>query len=127
MQERVPESRHMLSIQTREEEGGGLKEDVAMVVDLVTITKISKIKIMQKMQFVEEEEETREEGGALEAEVDGNKGISNADGCWICGKIGYYANECYHNKSNDRRNGRPQQGNYASSSNNDNDVRLFVM
>ena len=45
-----------------------------MVVDLVTITKISKIRIMQKMQFVEEEEETREEGGALEAEVDGNKG-----------------------------------------------------
>ena len=29
--------------------------------------------------------------------------------------------------SNDRRNGRPQQGNYASSSNNDNDGRFFVM
>ena len=42
-------------------------------------------------------------------------------------KIGHYANECYHNKSNDRRNGRPQQGNYASLSNNDNDGHLFVM
>ena len=71
MHERVPKSRHRLSIQTQEEEGGGLKEDVAVVVDLVTITKI---KIIQKMQSVEEEEETREEGGALEAEVDGNKG-----------------------------------------------------
>ena len=29
-----------------------------------------------KMHYVEEEEETREEGGALEAEVDGNKGIT---------------------------------------------------
>ena len=47
-----------------------------VVVDLVTITKISKIRIIQKMQSVEEEEETREEGGALEAEVDGNKGIT---------------------------------------------------
>ena len=33
---------------------------------------------------------------------------SNSDGCWICGKTGHFANECYHNKSNDRRNGRPQ-------------------
>ena len=55
----------------------GLKEDVAVVVDLVTITKISKIIIMQKMQSVEEpKEETREKGGALEAKVDGNKGIT---------------------------------------------------
>ena len=37
--------------------------------DLVTI---SKIKIIQKIQFMEEEEETKEEGGAL----DGNKGIT---------------------------------------------------
>ena len=76
MQVRVLESRHKLSILTQEEEGGGLKEDAVVVVDLVTITKISKIKIMQKIQVVEEEEETREEGGALEAAVDGNKGIT---------------------------------------------------
>ena len=44
-----------------------------MLVDLLTITKI---RSMQKMQSVEEEEETREEGGALEAEVYGNKEIT---------------------------------------------------
>ena len=47
---------------------------MAVVVDLVTITKISKIKIMEKM--LEEEEEIKEEGGALEAKVDGNKEIT---------------------------------------------------
>ena len=45
----------------------------------------------------------------------------------ICGKVGHYAQECYNNKSNDRRNGRPQQGNYASSSNQENDGHLFFM
>ena len=45
----------------------------------------------------------------------------------MSGKTWHYENECYHNKSNDRTNGRLQQGNYASSSKNDNDGRLFVM
>ena len=63
----------MLSTQTQEEEGWGLKEDVRVVVGLETITKI---KIMQKMEVMVEEEEATEEGRAIEAKVDGNKGIT---------------------------------------------------
>ena len=73
MQRKVPESRHRHSFPLQEEVGVDSQEDVAVVVDLETITKINKIKIMQKMQVVEEEEDIREQGGALEAKVDGNK------------------------------------------------------
>ena len=51
--------------QPQEEEGGETQEDAA-VVDLETITRTS---IMQKMQAVVAEEEIRDHGGALEAEV----------------------------------------------------------
>ena len=44
-----------------------------VVVDLATITKI---RIMQKMQVVAEEEETKEQGGVIEAEVDGSNVIT---------------------------------------------------
>ena len=73
MQRKVPESRHMHSFPLQVEVGVDSQEDVAVVVDLETITRTSKIRIMQKMQVVEEEEEIKEQGGALEAEVDGNK------------------------------------------------------
>ena len=38
-----------------------------------------------------------------------------------------FANNCYQQFNNRRQGGRSQQGNYASSSNNDNDCHLFVM
>ena len=44
-----------------------------VVVDLPTITKI---RIMQKMQVMAEEEETKEQGGVIEAEVDGSNVIT---------------------------------------------------
>ena len=46
---------------------------MVVVVDLATIIEI---KIMQKMQVVAEEEETKEQGGVIEAEVDGNNAIT---------------------------------------------------
>ena len=66
------ESKHRRSTQILEEEGGDNQEDVVVVVDLATITKI---RIMQKMQVVAEEEETKEQGGVIEAEVDGTNAI----------------------------------------------------
>ena len=63
----------MRSTQILEEEGGDNQEDVVVVVDMATITKI---KIMQKMQVVAEEEETKEQGGVIEAEVDGSNVIT---------------------------------------------------
>ena len=62
------ESKHRRSTQILEEEGGDNQEDVVVVVDLATITKI---KIMQKMQVVAKEEETKEQGGVIEDKVDG--------------------------------------------------------
>ena len=56
-----------------EEEGGDNQEDVVVVVDLATITKI---RIMQKMQVVVEEEETKEQGGVIKAKVDGSNVIT---------------------------------------------------
>ena len=44
-----------------------------VVVDLAAITKI---RIMQKMQVVAEEEETKEQGGVIEAKVDGSNVIT---------------------------------------------------
>ena len=44
----------------------------------------------------------------------------------MCGRYGHYSNECYH-RQNDRRPGRNQQGNYASTSNRDNDEHMYVM
>ena len=63
----------MYSTQILEEEGGDNQEEVVVVVDLATITKI---KIMHKMQVVAEEEETKEQGGVIDAEVDGNNVIT---------------------------------------------------
>ena len=73
MQEKVLESRHRRSTQIPEEEGGDNQEDVVVVVDMATITKI---KIMQKMQVVAEEEETKEQGGVIEVEVDSSNAIT---------------------------------------------------
>ena len=67
------ESRHRHSTQILEEEGGDNQEDVEVVVDLATITKI---RIMQKMQVVAEEEETKEQGEVIEAKVDGSNVIT---------------------------------------------------
>ncbi|MCO5561419.1 hypothetical protein L7F22_015040 [Adiantum nelumboides] len=54
---------------------------------------------------------------------------TNSDVCWICGRYGHYASNCYQRNNNRRFNGshQQQQGDYASISNNDNDGRLFVM
>ena len=49
------------------------QEDMVVVVDLATITKI---RIMQKMQVVAEEEETKEQGGVIEVEVDSSNAIT---------------------------------------------------
>ena len=67
------ESRLRRSTQILKEEGGDNQEDVVVVVDLASITKI---RIMQKMQVVAEEEEIKEQGGVIEAEVDGNNAIT---------------------------------------------------
>ena len=61
------------SNQILEEKGRENKEEVVEVVDLATITKI---RIMQKMQVVAKEEETKEQGGVIEAKVDGNNVIT---------------------------------------------------
>jgi len=53
----------------------------------------------------------------------------NASGieCHYCGKLGHMVKDCYK-KQNDVRNGRPQHGNYASTSNNDGSANhLFAM
>ena len=63
----------MRSTQILEEEGGDNEEDVVVVVYLATITKI---KIMHKMQVVAKEEETKEQGGVIEAKVDGSNAIT---------------------------------------------------
>ena len=76
MQGKVQESRHKRSTLIQEEEGGDPQEDVAEVVDPETITRTSKITIMQKMLVVAEVEEIREQGGALKDKVDGSKGIT---------------------------------------------------
>ena len=70
------ESRHKHSIQIQKEDGEGLRGNVVVVADLVITNKINKIKIMQKMQVMVEEEEIKEEGGALEDKLDENKGIT---------------------------------------------------
>ena len=57
---------HRRFTQPQEEEGGETQEDAA-VVDLETIIRTN---IMQKMQAVVVKEETRDHGGALEAEGD---------------------------------------------------------
>ena len=57
----------MRSTQILEEEGGDNQEDMVVGVDMATITKI---RIMQKMQFVFKEEKTKEQGGVLEVMVD---------------------------------------------------------
>ena len=72
IQEKVLESRHRHSTQILEEEGGDNQEDMVVVVDLATITKI---RIMQKMQVVAKEQETKEQRGVIEAEVDGSNTI----------------------------------------------------
>ncbi|MDM1544267.1 hypothetical protein HX075_14120 [Empedobacter sp. 189-2] len=47
--------------------------------------------------------------------------------CHYCGKFGHMVKDCYK-KTNDVRNGRPQQGNYASTSSNDGSSNhLFAM
>ncbi|MCO5576730.1 hypothetical protein L7F22_030547 [Adiantum nelumboides] len=111
-------------------------EDVALAeavaqADLGIFSKTSKTRTMQKIQVAAEEEEICKQGGVLEEEVDGNKQQrqnTNSDVCWICGRYGHFANDCYQRNNNRRFNGRnQQQGNYASTSNNDNDGRLFVM
>ena len=61
LQVKVLESKHKHSIQILKEEGGGPREDMVVVVDLVITNKINKIKIMQIMQVVVEEEEIKEE------------------------------------------------------------------
>ena len=67
------ESKHKISTQVLEGEEGDNQEDMVVVVDVAAITKI---RIMQKMQVVAEEEETKEQGGVIEAEVDGNNAIT---------------------------------------------------
>ena len=74
----------MHSTQILEEEGGDNQEDVVVVVDLATITKI---RIMQKMQVVAEEEETKEQGGVQEVEVAG----SSKDSITILMHVGFVA------------------------------------
>ena len=71
-QEKVLERKLKSSTQTMEEEGADNQEDVVVVVDLATITKI---KIMLKMQVMAKEEETKEQGGVIEAKVDGSNAI----------------------------------------------------
>ena len=52
---------------------------------------------------------------------------SSQQDCWYCGKPGHMQAQCYK-RQNDIRNGKLQQGNYASSSKNEDDKeRLFVM
>ena len=57
-----------------------------VVVDLAAITKI---RIMQKMQVVAKEEETKEQGGVIEAEVDGSNAITVIQ--MVAGYVAKYA------------------------------------
>jgi len=50
---------------------------------------------------------------------------NNDSNCYYCGKLGHMAKNCYQ-KEHDARNGKLQQGNYASTNNQD-DEQLFIM
>jgi hypothetical protein len=50
---------------------------------------------------------------------------NNDSNCYYCEKLEHMANNCYQ-KEHDARNGKLQQGNYAST-NNQGDEQLFVM
>jgi len=50
---------------------------------------------------------------------------NNDSNCYYCGKLGHMANN-YYQREHDARNGKLQQGNYAST-NNQGDEQLFVM
>jgi hypothetical protein len=51
--------------------------------------------------------------------------LNSNSNCYYYGKLGHMANNCYQ-REHDARNGKLQQGNYASTSN-QGDEQLFVM
>ncbi len=51
--------------------------------------------------------------------------LNSGSNCYYCGKLGHMAKNCYQ-KEHDARNGKLQQGNYASTIN-QGDEQLFVM